>query len=236
MAAGAASEAVAEQLTFRLPARPALGRSDFFVAPSNADAVAMVSDAGRWPEGKLALIGPEGAGKTHLVHVWAAETGAEILDAADLAAADLPALAAKARVAVEDMEARAGDPAAERALLHLHNLLRGAGQLLLTGRAAPARWPVALPDLRSRVGATAVAELAPPDDALLAAVLVKLFSDRQIAVAPALVAFLVPRIDRSFAAARDIVDRLDRAALAEGRPVGRTLAARLLDKGGPGGA
>jgi chromosomal replication initiation ATPase DnaA len=227
---------MAEQLTFRLPSRPALGRSDFFVSPSNADAVAMVSEAARWPEGKLALTGPEGAGKTHLAHVWAAETGAVILDATDLAAADLPALAASARVAVEGMEARTGDPAAERALLHLHNLLRGAGQLLLTGRTAPARWPIALPDLRSRMGATAVAELAPPDDALLSAVLVKLFSDRQIAVAPALVAYLVPRIDRSFAAARDIVDRLDRAALAEARPVGRALAARLLDKGGPDGA
>ncbi len=220
---------MAEQLTFRLPARPALGRSDFFVSPANAEAVARVTDDAGWPLGKLALNGPEGAGKSHLVQVWAAERGAATVAAAALPRADLPALAAGGRVAVEDAEDAAGDADVERALFHLHNLLQGSGRLLLTGRAPPARWPVALPDLRSRIGAMAVATLDPPDDALLLAVLVKLFADRQIAVAPALVAFLVPRIDRSFAAAQEIVDRLDRAALAEGRAVTRTLAARLLD-------
>jgi chromosomal replication initiation ATPase DnaA len=226
---------VAEQLAFRLPARPALGRSDFFVSPANADAVALVTDDARWPQGKLALTGPEGSGKSHLVHVWAGERGAEVVAAEDLARADLPALADRGHVAVENAEATAGDAAAERALLHLHNLLQPAGRLLLTARAPPARWPVALPDLRSRIGAIAVTALAPPDDALLAAVLVKLFADRQIAITPALVTFLVSRIDRSFAAAQEIVDRLDRAALAEGRAVNRALAARLLDNS-PGDA
>jgi chromosomal replication initiation ATPase DnaA len=228
---------MAEQLAFRLPARPALGRGDFFVSPANAAAVGMVSDDARWPLGKLALAGPEGSGKTHLAHVWAAETGARILPAADLAGAALPALAAAGRIVVEDMDRAPADPATERALFHLHNLLLEAGgRLLLSGRTPPARWPVALPDLRSRLAAMTVAELPLPDDALLSAVLVKLFADRQIAVSPALVAFLVPRIDRSFAAARDIVERLDRAALAEARPVNRALAARLLDNTSPGGA
>ena len=221
---------MAEQLTFRLPARPALGRGDFFVSPANEAAVAVVSDDGSWPLGKLALVGPEGAGKTHLAHVWAAETGARIVAAADLAATDLPRLAAQGRAVVEDMDRAAGEPEAERALFHLHNLLQsGGGRLLLTARARPARWPVALPDLRSRVAGMAVTELAPPDDALLSAVLVKLFADRQIAVAPPVVAYLAARIDRAFAAAHDIVERLDRAALSEGRPVTRALAARLLD-------
>lgn len=221
---------MAEQLTFRLPARPALGRGDFFVSPANAAAVDLVSRDAAWPLGKLALTGPEGAGKTHLAQVWATETGATFIAAADLPTADLPALAATVRVAVEDMDRAAGDPATEEALFHLHNLLLAAGgRLLLTGRTPPAHWPIRLPDLRSRLAATATADLAPPDDALLAAVLVKLFADRQIAVAPPLVAYLVPRIDRSFAAAHAIVDRLDRAALSEGRPVTRALAQRLLD-------
>jgi chromosomal replication initiation ATPase DnaA len=228
---------MAEQLAFRLPARPALGRGDFFVSPANAAAVGMVSDDARWPLGKLALVGPEGSGKTHLAHVWAAETGARILPAADLAGSVLPALAAAGRIAVEDMDRAPGDAATERALFHLHNLLLEAGgRLLLSGRTAPARWPVALPDLHSRLAAMTVADLPVPDDALLSAVLVKLFADRQIAVSPALVAYLVPRIDRSFAAARDIVERLDRAALAEARPVNRALAVRLLDNTSPGGA
>ena len=224
-----AVEPVAEQLAFRLPARPALGRSDFFISPANASAVEMVTDDARWPQGKLALIGPEGAGKSHLVRVWAGERDAVIAAGANLGGVDLSALADRGRVAVEDVEAAMGDDAAERALFHLHNLLQGSGRLLLTGRSPPARWPIALPDLRSRIQAMTVAALAPPDDALLAAVLVKLFADRQITVTPALVAYLVSRIDRSFAAAQDIVDRLDRAALSEGRAINRALAARLLD-------
>jgi chromosomal replication initiation ATPase DnaA len=221
---------MAEQLTFRLPARPALGRGDFFVSPANAAAVGVVSDDATWPLGKLTLIGPEGSGKTHLAHVWAAESGARIVAAAELRAADLPALAAAGRVAVEDMDRSAGEAGAEQALFHLHNLLQSdGGRLLLTARLPPAHWRIALPDLKSRTAAAATAALEPPDDALLSAVLVKLFADRQVAVAPALVAYLVPRIDRSFAAAHAIVDRLDRAALSEGRPVTRSLAARLLD-------
>jgi chromosomal replication initiation ATPase DnaA len=221
---------MAEQLTLRLPARPALGRGDFFVSPANAGAADLVSQDPTWPLGKLALAGPEGAGKTHLAHVWAAETGARIVAAADLPVIDLPDLAAGGRVAVEDVDRAGGQPEAERALFHLHNLLQAnGGRLLLTARARPARWSVTLADLRSRVAGMAVAELAPPDDALLSAVLVKLFADRQITVAPPLVAYLASRIDRSFAAADAIVDKLDRAALSERRPVTRTLAARLLD-------
>jgi chromosomal replication initiation ATPase DnaA len=226
-----------EQLTFRLPARPALGRGDFFVSPANAAAVDLVSREAAWPMGKLALVGPEGSGKTHLAQVWATETAARVVAAADLRGADLPALAGGGRVAVEDMDRAASEPDAEEALFHLHNLLLAAeGRLLLTGRMPPAQWQVRLPDLRSRLAATATIALDAPDDALLAAVLVKLFADRQITVAPPLVAYLLPRIDRSFASAHAIVDRLDRAALAEGRAVTRALAQRLLDNSDTGGA
>lgn len=226
---------MAEQLAFNLTARPALGREDFLVSAANAEAVAMISDEAAWPSGKLALVGPPGAGKTHLVHVWAAETGARIVPASDLASADIPALAGAGHVAVEDLPH--ADPAAERALFHLHNLvLAQGGRLLLTAEAPPARWPVALPDLGSRLESTAVARLGPPDDALLAAVMVKLFADRQLVVPPSVIAYVTRRIDRSFAAARDAVDRLDRAALAEGRAVTRALAAQLLDNPGPGEA
>ena len=84
-------------------------------------------------------------------------------------------------------------------------------------------------------GTTAIA-LDTPDEDLMSAVLVKLFDDRQIAVTPPLVAYLAPRLPRSLAAAQDFVARLDREALAEGKPVGRRLAARLLDKDGTGTA
>lgn len=221
---------MARQLTFDLPSRTALGREDFFVSPANAEAVALIEAWADWPGGKLALTGPEGAGKSHLVQVWAAESGAAVLAAGDLAGADIPALAARGAVAVEDLEGLRPGEAGEVPLFHLHNLvLAEGGRLLLTGRTPPRDWPVGLPDLGSRLQATSVATLEPPDDALLAALLVKLFADRQLAVAPNVIAWLVPRIGRSFGAAQDVVNRLDRAALSEGRAVSRALAARVLD-------
>ncbi len=220
---------MAEQLTFELPARPALGRGDFFVSPANAVAVAAVEGWRDWPLGRLALGGPAGAGKTHLAHVWAALAGAAIVRAGGLAGADGAALAA-APLAVEDADRIAGDVAAERALFHLVNRMGETGQpLLLSGTQAPARWGVTLPDLASRLEATPVAGIGAPDDALLAAVMVKQFADRQIAVAPDVIRYLVDRMPRSFAAAGALVDRLDRAALREGRAITRRLALRLLD-------
>lgn len=219
------------QLALTLPVREALGRADFFVSPANAVAVATVEDWRRWPQGKLVLVGPAGAGKSHLANIWASETGAMILQARDLAETSADALAIWGRIVIEDADTLAGDDAAEVTLFHLHNMIGAqGGLLLLTAQSAPNRWALRLPDLASRMQATATATLAAPDDALLSAVLVKLFSDRQITVPPALIPWLVARIERSFAAARDIVERLDRHALAQGRPVSRTLAAELLDR------
>ncbi|OYX45313.1 MAG: chromosomal replication initiator DnaA [Rhodobacterales bacterium 32-67-9] len=213
------------QLTFDLPVRPALGRGDFFVSPSNALALAAL-DAGGWPEGKMLLVGPEGAGKSHLAQVWATETRARVLDATALPGQPPDDLA----LVVEDAERIAGDRAAETALFHLHNhVLARGGRLLLTAGAAPRLWGLTLPDLASRMEATTTATLLPPDDALLAAVLVKLFADRQIAVAPTLIDWLLPRMDRSFAAARRLVAELDARALARGGAVTRALAAEVLD-------
>lgn len=218
------------QLSFDLPARPALGRDDFFVSPANAEALATVEDWRDWPGGKLVLVGPKGAGKTHLAHVWAALSGARIVAAAELAAADIPALAARP-VAVEDADRIAQDGAAEAALFHLHNLaLAERRALLVTGRDAPGRWGLGLPDLESRLQAAGIVRLAAPDDALLSALLAKLFADRQLSPSPETITYLTRRIDRSFAAAARIVAKLDRAALAGKRPVTRALAAEVLDE------
>ncbi len=220
---------MARQLVFDLPPRRSLGRRNFFAAPSNALALAQIDGWRGWPQRKLVLVGPEGSGKTHLAHVWAAESGAELVPAAELPLADVPALAAAGAVVVENADRIAGYDAAEAALFHLHNLvLAEGGHLLVTARAAPARWRLRLPDLASRMQGTAAAVLDAPDDALLAAVLVKLFADRQLAVPTALIPFLVARMDRSLAAASDLVARLDAEALASGRPLGRALAAALL--------
>ena len=219
-----------EQLTFDLPVRPALGREDFFVSPANALAVTTLDQPELWPNGKLLLIEPEGAGKTHLAMVFAARTGAQVIGAGNLAAADLPEAAA---LVIENADTVAGDTAAETALFHLHNHMTGrGGLLLLTAARAPRDWGLTLADLQSRMAATATATLLPPDDALLGAVLVKLFADRQLQVAPGFIGWLVRRIDRSFATARAVVAALDAEALATKRPINSTLAATLLDSDG----
>lgn len=219
----------AGQLVFDLGTRAAMGREDFRVAPCNALALAQIEGWRDWPGRKLALTGPEGAGKTHLVHVFAALTGAVILDAARLRVDALPLDAVA--VAVEDAD-RLPQPCraeAEEALFHLHNALATRGApLLFTGRAAPSRWPLALPDLASRLRAASIARVDPPDDALLAALLVKHFADRQITPPPDVIEYLLPRMDRSFAGAADIVARLDRAALRDRRPVTRKLASQVM--------
>lgn len=213
------------QLSFDWPARVALGREDFFVSDANAQAFTMISASDSWPEGKLAVVGPHASGKTHLARVFALTSGAHILSAADLTADMSPP--ATPNVVIEDMEQL--PKAAEEAVFHLHNHLRGRGLLLMTSDRAPSRWNIALPDLASRMQAASVVEVADPDDRLLAAVIMKLFQDRQISPPPTLPSYLASRIERSFAAAVDIVSRLDSAALASGRKVNEHLARGLLD-------
>jgi len=217
------------QLTFDLPAKSAQEREDFFVSAANSLAVETLENWREWPGQKMALIGAEGSGKTHLTHVWAQETDARILLANQLCDIDISVLAT-CSIAVEDIGQIAGDSIAEQALFHLHNLVLANGHsLLLTAQTAPVKWSLSLPDLASRMQGTPVVTLEEPDDALLCAVMLKLFADRQIDVPPNLLPYLLRRIDRSFASVRVIVDALDKAALTEGRAVSRALAASVLD-------
>lgn len=217
------------QLAFDLPSREQFRREDFFISPANALALSAVDGWRTWPGGKMLLVGPSGSGKTHLARLWAAECGAAVIPAADLANADLPALSGHGAVAVEDAEAVAGQPQHEAAFFHLHNLVVQSGNLLVTAATPPRDWGLTLPDLASRLQAAPVTRLDPPDDALLSAVLIKLFSDRQITVPPNLIPYLVLRMERSIAAARALVAALDARSLAQGRPITRQMAADMLD-------
>lgn len=214
------------QLTFDLPHRPALGAEDFLVADCNQDAVAWLDRWPDWPACALVLYGPPGCGKSHLAQVFAARSGAAILAASALGREDILNLA-KPGVALvlEDADTSAD----ERALLHLYNsLVQTGGSLLLTARRPPAQWPVALPDLASRLKAMPTAAIGAPDDSLMAAILVKLFSDRQIRIGMDAVEYLLRRMERSFAAAQDIAAKADAQALAEGRAVTVSLLRGLL--------
>ncbi|MCR9126694.1 MAG: DnaA/Hda family protein [Rhodobacteraceae bacterium] len=217
-----------DQLSFDLQSRPALSREDFLVGPSNAVAVAMIDNPGAWASGKLVISGPSGAGKTHLAHVWAGACGGRIVSADSLAQADILKLS-QTPVAVEDVPDIATDMDALRALFHLHNLLAEARRpMVLTGEGPPGQWHLALADMQSRVQAAQYAPLSQPDDRLLGALLGKLFRDRQLHPPAEVIRYVLPRMERSYAAAARLVAEIDRAALARKRPITRKLVAEVL--------
>ncbi len=220
------------QLAFDLPVAETFRREDFFVSPTNAPALAAVEAWQGWPGGKMLIVGPRGSGKTHLAHLWAQATGATLVRAASLADADIPSLTANGCVAVEDAEAVAGDREGEAAFFHLHNIVTQGAALLVTARTPPRDWGLRLPDLASRLQAASLTRLEAPDDALLSAVLIKLFADRQIAVPPNLIPYMVQRMERSLNTARKLVAALDAVSLAQGRPITRQLAADILGREG----
>ena len=216
----------ARQLVLALPHRPALGRDDFLVTGSNAAAVAMIDQWPDWPAPAVLLVGPAGSGKSHLVEVWRQKSGAGRIAASELREADVPALLASGRLAVEDAPGAGLD---EKALFHLLNYARQqAAQLLITSNAQPSQWQVKLPDLLSRIRALPVTELGAPDDSLLRGVLVKLFADRQLAIDETIISYLLVRMPRSLEAARTLVAEIDRRALEEKAAVTRNFAARVL--------
>jgi chromosomal replication initiation ATPase DnaA len=214
------------QLALSLDHAEKLSREDFLPGPPNEAALTMIERWPDWPARALAIAGPEGSGKSHLASIWAELAGARVVSARALQTPMLPDALATGALVLEDCVPGSLD---ERALFHLLNLVREQdGFLLMTARTAPALWGAALPDLASRLRAIPVVPVSMPDDALLRAVLVKLFADRQLAVDESLVAYLLTRIDRSFAAVQAAVQRLDREALQRKRPVNRTLAAELF--------
>lgn len=217
------------QLPLDLPHRPSYADEDFLAAPSNETALALLRLWPAWPHRLLLLVGPQGAGKSHLGAIWARRAGARMLSANDLSVETLPELVAAPALLIEDAD-RA--PLREKELFHLVNLaMEGGVWMLVTARNKPDDWGLATPDLLSRLRRAPAVAIEQPDDDFLRAILVKLFHDRQIAIDAGLIDFLVLRLERSFEAAQEIVAALDREALARGRAVTRALAAELLTRG-----
>lgn len=220
---------VPRQLAFPLDHAESFAREDFLSGPSNASALALVDSWPDWPARAVVLVGPEGSGKSHLAAIWAAASGARFLSGRALAEADPPAALATGALVLEDLAEGAFD---ERALFHLINLAREEeAYLLITAASPPAGWTAAIRDLGSRLKALPVVTLSAPDDALLRAVLLKLFADRQLDVDAPLVEYVATHIERSFAAAREAVAELDAEAMRRKRPLTRSLAADFLRQG-----
>ena len=222
------------QLVLDLPVQAASGAGDFLVSASNQAAFDLVGSWPGWREPSALIAGPPACGKSHLASVWQARAQATAIPASALGE-DAVIVFRREEVralVIEDIDRGIGDP---RILFHLLNHARETQRyLLLTSRIAPGDLDIALPDLRSRLRALAMINILEPDDGLLSAVLVKLFADRQLAVDPAVISYLVRHMDRSFAAASTTVASIDAIALARQRKVSRAIATEALARS-PGG-
>ena len=209
------------QLRFAFPRPRCFERDQFVTAACNREAAEAIDSWPNWIGKRLAVIGPIGAGKTHLARAWAARTGATIVidDSADIAA--LP----QGPILFEDADRRRADTL----LFHLIDRADAGDTLLLTARTPPRAWAADLPDLRSRLNALPVTTIREPDDAVLERVLIRLFRERDIRPDSELLSYLLRRIERSVPAAEAIVARLDVAADAARRAVNRALAREILE-------
>jgi chromosomal replication initiation ATPase DnaA len=218
------------QLLLPFPHAPGYDLRDFLPATSNQGALAWL-DTG-WPDRRLALWGPPGCGKSHLLHIWAGRTGAHLLAGqtlSDQALRNLNSVAENGSLALDDADIIVSEPL----MLHLLNIARDRGlQILLAGRTPPSRWPIRLPDLSSRLRALTAVEIQPPSDDLLAALLMHLLADRQLTVAQPVQDWLLTHLPRSPAVLRQAVARLDRTSLAVGKPITRSFAASVLTDDG----
>ena len=194
------------QLRLPLQREPSFRREDFVVSTANAAAVRLLDSWPSWPGGVLALVGPEGSGKTHLGRAWLARAGPDA-------------------TLIEDAGALGDDDA----LFHRINDAPLNAGLLLTSRLRPIAWPASLPDLRSRLNALSVAELAEPDDELLGGVMLKLFLERGIRPTDDVLPYLLRRVERSVPAVRALVERIDEAADQEGRAITRAFVRQFLE-------
>ncbi len=221
------------QLVFDLPVQAASGEGDFLTSTSNRAAVDVLASWPHWPHPCIVLVGPQSSGKSHLAAVWAQRTAAPRLIARELDETAIRPFTPEPftpestmALLVEDIDRGIGS---DRVLFHLLNqALELKRTLLMTSRVAPGDLDIALPDLRSRLRATPVITIEPPDDGLIGAVLVKLFADRQLSVEPAVISYLLTHMDRSMAAAGAVVARVDALSLARQRKVTRAMAADAL--------
>ncbi|MGG6897724.1 DnaA regulatory inactivator HdaA [Rhizobium sp. BR 315] len=221
----------AEQLPLAFTHDPASGRDDLLVADPLSAAVRIVDSWPRWPSPVVILAGPVGSGKSHLASIWSERCDATSIH--PVAGSNAAVIAADGPVIFEDVDRLGFD---DTELFHVINSVRENGtSLLMTTRLWPMSWPVALPDLRSRLKAATVVEIGEPDEELLSQIIVKLFADRQLYIDDKLVLYIVNRMERSMNAAQLIVDRLDRLALARGTRITRVLAAEVLNELGNSG-
>lgn len=219
-----------QQIALDLGGRSAHAREDFLIGRCNSDAVRWIDRWPEWPAPALVITGPAASGKTHLAAVWKDRSHSETIRPEMLLSATAEDLAATGKnLVIDGIDLWLGERKAEETLFHLYNMFKEEGRsFLLTMRMTPTQTEFAIPDLASRLRAAPLAAIQPPDDMLLASVLIKLFSDRQLPVGNEVISYILPRMERSFAAARDIVKVADQTALAARQRISVPLMRKVL--------
>ena len=223
---------MSRQYPLPLPHIETMGVEDFMVAPCNREAFQWIEAWPQWPSPALIIHGQSGCGKTHLAEVWRARSQGQIISVATLDNNDARDIVTQnARLVIENADQFTSSPSREENLFHLYNLVRELkGSLLLTATTPPAQWNIQLADLRSRLLAAPAVLISPPDDELLSAMIIKQFHDRQISVGNEIIDYIVPRLERTAAAVRDVVNAMDSASLSERRGITVALAKRILEE------
>ena len=218
------------QFPLDLTCRPAMGRDDFLVAPCNEDALSWIDHWPDWPAPVLVLQGPPACGKTHMADVWMTRAGARAINAKSLKTHSAEEIFSPGTSSLIDhIDPWLGSRDAETTLFHLYNMMKENKQTaLITMRMVPKHVDFALPDLASRLRAAPVAQIKAPDETLLSAILVKMFQDKQLKIDQSVVNYILPRVERSFATIRDIVNRADQLALSKQRAISIPLMRDVL--------
>lgn len=219
-----------QQIPLDLGGRSAYAREDFLIGPSNTDSVRWIDKWPDWHAPVLIITGPAASGKTHLAAVWRDRSKAETIRPETLLNRTAEELSSMGRpLVIDGLDPWLGERKVEETLFHLYNIFKEDGRsLMLTMRMTPTQAEFALPDLASRLRAAPVSAIKPPDDMLLASVLIKLFSDRQLPVGNEVISYILPRMERSFSAARDIVKAADQTALAARQRISVPLMRKVM--------
>ena len=204
------------QIAMDLGLPPSYHSDDFVVSSSNRLAYDYVVRWPQWDSPFLWIYGPPACGKTHLLHILAEKARVPVHSQLDTSISSLELFGSNNLLILDDIRIQK----AEETLFHAINFAKEKGySILFSHRQPPARLELMLPDLASRLRAIPTAAITDPDDVVLQAVMVKQLADRQLSVPPEVVQFILKRIDRSCLAVFEIVERMDRASLEQGRTI-----------------
>ena len=207
------------QLPLEFYHRPYMSKDDFMPAACNFEAYRLIDSWPVWTYFAACIYGPEGCGKTHLANVFATNVARLTehpykVPSIRAEQISLPLIRKNFEehkcLIIENLE----NLSDQESLFHIYNLFRDeGGNILFTANTAPARLPITLPDLRSRLNILPAIEIKTPDNDLLSALLIKLFDDRQITPSPEVINYMLNNMQRSFSYARRLVEEIDNISL-----------------------